>query len=71
MGWPFSRKVKLEVTDAEKAKQDFVKEKRNNPPSTQACYKLYLRYHRPGDSPFRPKLIYFLYKGRLQSTSRG
>lgn len=71
MGWPFSRKVKLEVTDAEAAKQDFIKDKQKNPPSTQNCYRLYMRYHRPGDPPFRSNLIYFIYKGKLQSIPRG
>jgi len=71
MGWPFKRKIKLEVTDVEKAKLDFIKDKHSNPPSIQACYRLYLKYHRPGDSPFHSNLIYFLYKGKFQSIPRG
>jgi len=66
----FSKKVKLEVTDAEAAKQDFFKDKQKNPPSSQACYKVFLKYHRRG-SVFNSHLVYFLYKGKLQSVPRG
>lgn len=60
----FSRKVKLEVTDTEKAEQDFIKKTRDNPPSTQKCYKVWLRYHKLGDI-YSSNLIYCLYQGRL------
>ena len=66
----FSRKIKLEVTDAEKAKQNFFKDKQNSSPSVQECYKVFLRYHKKG-STFNSRLIYFLYNGKLQSISRG
>ena len=70
MGWPFKRKIKLEVTDAEKAKQDFFRDKQKNPPSSQECYKLFLKYHKRG-SIFNSRLVYFLYEGRLRSIPRG
>ena len=71
MRWSFKRKIKLEVTDVEAARQDFIRNKRNSPPSTQECYKLYLRYHRPGDPLFHSNRIYFFYKGKFQSIPRG
>jgi len=68
--WPFKRRIKLEVTDTEAQKQNFIKAKRTSPSSLQECYKVFLRYHKRG-STFNPRRIYFLYNGKLQSTSRG
>jgi len=67
--WPFKRGIKLEVTDAEAARNAFLKELRKFPPSTQACYKIFLRYHKRG-TVFDSKFIYALYNQKLLKIRR-
>ena len=69
MGWPFRRKIKLEVTDVEEARSQFIKEIYKYPPTNQACYKTFLKYHKRG-TVFDSHFLYILYNGKLLKVRR-
>jgi len=66
---PFKRKIKLEVTDVEAARSAFLKELHKHPPSTQSCYKTFLRHHKRG-TVFDSKFLYAIYNKKLLKIRR-